>query len=400
MPLTSRRANLLQRALDGERVTDEEIRPLAGTARSLSAVSTKAMAPRTEFVVSLHARLMAEAATLPTPSPAAAKAAAARRAAARTRPVVLVVGGGVPRLVAGATASALAVGAIVGVASRTSLPGGTLYPVKGWLDSIAVQMADSDFDRGVTRLSQAQEHISDARTLSETSRDVGLLVEAVTEATESVRRGQRDLNTAYDRTRNPQALLAIRDFSARALPQVEALRTDVPPKVLPAVGELEELLRATQASVAGRIVACGTPCAGATAATGPATNPVSLPSLSVQPTTSPVRHPRTISGPGVPVPDQTISGPAGDSTVPAPPTAGITPGDGGASIGNEQGGATVSTGGAGVNLPGVSLTVPRVPSVSATVGLPSAAVGSSVGGTIPGHTIGGLTVPGATANLP
>ena len=48
---------------------------------------------------------------------------------------------GFPRLLAGAAASVVAVGAIVGVASRSAIPGSALYPVKGWLDAVAVQMA-------------------------------------------------------------------------------------------------------------------------------------------------------------------------------------------------------------------------------------------------------------------
>ena len=62
-------------------------------------------------------------------------------------------------------------------------------------------------------------------------------------AVSSVRSGQRDLNTSFDATGNPQALLAIRDFSARALPQVEALQPEVPAKALPVLGELQALLR-------------------------------------------------------------------------------------------------------------------------------------------------------------
>jgi len=40
-----------------------------------------------------------------------------------------------------------------------------------------------------------------------------------------VRSGQRSLDHAYAENGNPRALLAMRDFTARALPQVEALLT-------------------------------------------------------------------------------------------------------------------------------------------------------------------------------
>ena len=404
MPLISRQAERLQRALEGERVTDADIRTLLESARSLAGVSTPGLAPRPEFVQGLRERLMAEAATLPAPSPAAPGAPAARRAASRS-PVVLVVGRGLPRMVAGAAASALAVAAVVGVASRSALPGTALYPVKGWLDSIAVQLAESDHDRGLTRLEQAQEHISDARTLADADPpDAENLIEAIHAATHSVRRGQRDLNTAYDRTGNPQSLLAVRDFSVRALPQVEAMRPDVPAAALPALRELESLIGDAAAAAARRIAACGSPCTGSLAQSATASDPASLPalpSLAIPPTTAPGGRATvapTTSRAIVTVPGQTVPGPAGGGSTPAP---GVTVGGDGVVLGGAGGGATVTSGGAGVSLPSVSVTVPSVPSASLTVGIPPASAGtSSVGVTVPGQTIGGLTLPGVTASLP
>ena len=135
MRLTNRAAERFQRALEGERVTDADLEGLLQTSRALSSVPLAGAAPREEFVLALRERLMAEAEQLPSPSPAAARAAAGRRAAARSAPVVVVVGRGFPRVLAGAAASVVAVGAIVGVASRSAIPGSALYPVKGWLDS-------------------------------------------------------------------------------------------------------------------------------------------------------------------------------------------------------------------------------------------------------------------------
>ena len=262
MRLSNRAAERFQHALDGERPADAEAESLLATSRMLSAVDTSRLAPREEFVHALRERLMAEAETMPALSPAAAQTAAARRAAARTTPVVLVMGRGLPRLLAGAAASVLAVGAVVGVASRSALPGSALYPVKGWLDSVAVQMAGSDYERGLTHLAQAQEHISDTRALSEQQgSEPGEFIEALDSAVASVRSGQRDLNTAFDGTGNPQALIAIRDFSARALPQVEALRPEVPAAALPALRELQALLEDSQTASVRRLAACAPSCA-------------------------------------------------------------------------------------------------------------------------------------------
>ena len=94
---------------------------------------------------------------------------------------------------------------------------------------MAVQLAGSDFDRGQTYLAQAQEHISDARDLTDqpTRPGVGEVNLALRQAIDSVRQGQRSLDAAYAQNGNPQALIAMRDFTARALPQVEALRIEV-----------------------------------------------------------------------------------------------------------------------------------------------------------------------------
>src|SRR5688500_2380567 len=109
MPVLSRSADRFQRALAGEHVTDPQVAELVETSRRLMALGTPAPGPDAPFVADLRARLMTEAARMPAPSPSAAKAAEARRTAARTAPVVFVVGRGLPRAVAGATASALLV---------------------------------------------------------------------------------------------------------------------------------------------------------------------------------------------------------------------------------------------------------------------------------------------------
>ncbi|HET6856727.1 MAG TPA: DUF5667 domain-containing protein [Streptomyces sp.] len=390
MRLSNRAAERFQHALDGERPADAEAESLLATSRMLSAVDTSRLAPREEFVHALRERLMAEAETMPALSPAAAQTAAARRAAARTTPVVLVMGRGLPRLLAGAAASVLAVGAVVGVASRSALPGSALYPVKGWLDSVAVQMAGSDYERGLTHLAQAQEHISDTRALSEQQgSEPGEFIEALDSAVASVRSGQRDLNTAFDGTGNPQALIAIRDFSARALPQVEALRPEVPAAALPALRELQALLEDSQTASVRRLAACAPSCA---LVSQPGAGPSQLPVL-----------PSTTAAPGGATPGATLPGGVGVPSTPVTANPGgglpgVTAGTGGVTVGGDNGGATLSTDGATLNGPSVTASVPGLPPVTAT--LPSASISSSsVGVTVP-TTLGGISLPGAGAPLP
>jgi Domain of unknown function (DUF5667) len=381
-------------------VTDQQLAALVRTSQRLVAVGTAASPrPDPDFVATLRQRLMTEAASLPTPTPAAARAAAARRAAAKGGPVVVVVGRGLPRALAGAAASALLVGTVVGVASRAAIPGEALYPVKGWLDGVAVRLADTDLERGRTYLAQGQEHISEARELAERGdqADANDVDTALKAAIDSVQRGQRSLDLAFVRTGNPQALITTRDFTARALPQVQALRTQVPAASLPWLDRLEALLHDTQQATARRLAACGARCDGITV---PGYGPASLPSSLATSGAAPTSTSGPSAGPpgagGVPAPGGTANSPA-PTSVSQP---GVSIGTQGATIGGDNGGATLDTGGATVNGPTISASVPVV-STTVQVPLPTVTIGTSgASATVPSSTLDGITLPGATVTLP
>lgn len=395
MALLNRSADRFQRALEGGPITDAQLAELVETSRHLVAAGASAPAPDPAFVAALRERLMTEAASMPAPSPTAARAAAARRTARRAAPVVVVVGRGLPRLLAGATASVLLVGGIVGVASRGAVPGQALYPVKGWLDGIQVRLADNDLARGRTYLDQAQEHISDARELAEHRGSADHIDVALLAAIDAVRGGQHSLDTAYATTGNPQALIAMRDFSARALPQVGVLRTEVPAQSLPLVAQLEKLLQQGQETTARRIAACGSACSDLVSSLGPA----SLPSLTTTASDGRPAGPSGGSAPGgVNVPSAPVTTGAGGGSVPLPS---VSASAGGLGAGVGGGGVTAGTGGVGVGLPTVSATVPILPSATVTLPLPSATIGTGgVGATVPDSTLGPVTLPGVTLSLP
>jgi hypothetical protein len=313
MPFGSRRADLLERALQGGKCADPEVRDLAGTVGRIPALTAPFCAPAPEFVTDLGLRLRAEALTLPVrevpPVSAGSHAKASRRPRSLVRPRVLVIGTGLPRALAGATAALLLVGVVVGGTSRSALPGGLFYPVKQVLDSAAVQLAGSDFDRGVTWLSQAQEHISDAGALVKrdgTQADPASVDQALVSAYSAVGDGQRALLGEFDRTGNAQALIATQDFAVRALPQLSALRPLVPAASRPAVDALTALLEQTRTTLVRKIAVCGQPCAS-----------LGSVRLGGSPSSAPVTDLPTAGGrvvPGLPTP----------RGLPGDPTAAIT----------------------------------------------------------------------------
>ena len=262
MPFDRKRADLLERSLQGRDSTNQEIGAFVATVGRIPALTSPACAPEPGFVSALGITLRAEALTLPARDVRhVSSATVARRA--DVRPLVFVIGRGLPRTFAGVTASLLLVGAVVGGASRSALPGGLLYPVRQLLDSVAVQLAGSDFDRGTTLLSQAQEHISNAAALVDREgahADPASLDQALLSAYDAVSGGQRALLGEFDRTGNPQALVAVQDFAARALPQLHALRPLVPAASKPGVDALIALLQDIRTSLVRKVAVCGPAC--------------------------------------------------------------------------------------------------------------------------------------------
>jgi len=326
MPLLNRRADLLERGIQGLRSPDQQVHALVATASRIPALTSAACAPRDEFIAALGLRLRAEALTLPArePRPRPSVDVAPRPPG---RPRIFVIGTGLPRVLAGATAALLLIGALVGVSSRSALPDGLLYPVKQALDSVAVQLAGSELDRGTVLLSQSQEHISDARSLVERDgqrADPSSVSQALSSAYDALSTGQRSLLGDFDRTRNTSTLIAVQDFASRALPQLNALSALVPPASRPEVDALIALLHESQATVARRIEVCGQSCASL-GGISPGSSPSSVPSLGATSTptaggrlsaagpTAAVTRPRAVLPSGVP---KTVRRGSGSVTVP------------------------------------------------------------------------------------
>jgi hypothetical protein len=371
MTFVSKRADLLERSIQGLPCTDVEVRGLIATAARIPALTSPACGPRDEFVRALGLQLRAGALALPARKVGRAPSAPVARRPA-TKPMVFVIGKGL-RIIAGATASLLLIGTVLAVTSRSALPGGLLYPVKQSLNSAAVQLAGSDFDRGVTLLSQAQEHIGDARSLVERDgarADPTSVDQSVLSANDAVIGGQQALLRAFDRTGNIRALISIQDFTVRAMPQLNALRPLVPAASKPDVDALIALLGRTRTTLALKIVKCGQRCA-AIGGVRPGSPPPSARSsgLPFTPPAGGLPMPGVPAG-GLPVvgPVPAISGSGAVVVGPVAPTAAITKnGTGGVILPPVTvGSLTVSPS------PIVIAPLPRLSPLAPTLGLPPA----------------------------
>lgn len=238
---------------------DVELAQLLATAERLPALAAS-VTPRPEFVLALGERLQEAARAEPIGVPAR-PSPPTRTAKPAGGPIVFVTGRGLPRALAGATASVLLVAAAAGAVSRGALPGNPLYPLKEALDQVATQLAGSDRDRALTLLSQAENRTGDAESLLDGGNQrVDLLDEALGGAYDAAGAGQRLLLADFDRTRDPRDLAAAADFSVRLTPRLLSLRTRVPAEARGDVDRLLLLLRAGAEGVSRKAEACGAPC--------------------------------------------------------------------------------------------------------------------------------------------
>lgn len=363
-------ADLLQRALDGEAVDRPGVIELVTVLHAVAALDQARLAPRDEFVADLRTRLISEA----HPIADSAAAASVETDAGSTedgdsRPVsVLHVSRPARRLAAAAAAVVLLAGGL-GVVSRQAAPGDLLYPIKQVLDRAAVQLAAGRLHVGLTHVAQAEQHVSEARELIDrgdpAAEDLTVAFDAAAESTASA---QSVLLEVYRGEGRPEALTEFADFVARALPQVEAMRVDVPPGAMPAWERLRSLLTHGGQEALRELASCSA-CGESSAA-----NLARLELLLGSPV-------GTTSGAGVAPSLPTVGEGLPGITV-APPPATI----GSATVGLPGAGVTTSSGSVG----GGGVTLP-----SATVSLPTVVVSSTVvvGG-------GGATLPGVTVTAP
>lgn len=388
-------ATLLERALGGEPVADAEIRALVAVVESVRAVDRTGLAPHAEFVTSLRDRLLDEHSEIAVgrlerrgAGGAAAPDGADGTVGADSKDADGDTSGGPsgdgPRatvvrlphrplqLVAAVAASFVLVAALLGIASRSAVPGDLLYPVKQLLDRAAVGLSGSRLDEGRTHLAQAQQHISEARDLLDRGDvDPANLDVALDAATASVTTADAILTDVYTQEGRPEALTELADFLTRARLQVDAMDPRIPQASRAAYDRLREVLGEAEVQALGRLAACTT--CGDAAVRAQAALEALVAEAARTPGTEPelTLPPATIAVPSVAVTTDGVEVDGGGVTLPGAtidlPSAGIT------TTGVVVGGGGVTLPGATVPLPTLSVSV-TTPLVTSTPTLPGASL--------------------------
>lgn len=306
-------------------------------------------------------------------------------------PVVVFVKSSGPRVAASMGASALMVGAVLGVSSRQSMPGQTLYPVSNLIDVAAVALSFSDHDRGMTLLSQAERHIGQAQELAALARsgssvspaDVQVALEGAIASTTQARQALVD---DFAQRGDLASLVDLRDFTLRVTPALATLLQTVPAQARPLAGQLQ--------TAVDQITAGVTPGLGTTAA------PVDLTNAQLTSASSGSGASVTVGPPAFPVtgvidPSTVPSTPPTPATGSAAATSGPTTGSSGV-VGSASG--TTQGAGAGPATPVVPAepSVPSVPSVPSIPSVPSSAPDTGTDASVPAAPAAAVTPPPTT----
>jgi Domain of unknown function (DUF5667) len=246
-----RRAEEFDAAVNApHREVREDLRPLVdlvGTLRSHGADDPQAV-PRAEFAADLRSRLMAEAVEVMTPDsvlvlPTRPRGRRERRLVAAASAVVLL----------GGTAGMAA-------AAQDALPGDALYPVKRGIERVEAGVSVSPAGKGRDLLHQANGRLSEVGSLlSDDSVAAATLVpSAVQDFTAQAEQGSGLLLDAYQDTRDPDAVVSVREFTAEGITSLQDLARTAPPE---AQAELTEAALALR-EIDRRAAALCSSCAG------------------------------------------------------------------------------------------------------------------------------------------
>jgi hypothetical protein len=216
-----RRAEEFAAAVDGgpagRRAGHEEVTTLLGLVAALRDAAP--VEPRAEFSADLRSRLMLEAETALRPE-TSNLLLPHRQRGRRER-----------RLVAAASAFVLVGGtATMAAAAQGSLPGDALYPIKRGIEQAEAGLNMSEAGKGKDLLSQASDRLLEVEGLVSAAsvQSEPRVPETLAAFTDSADEGATLLFDAFRESGDPDAIVAVRTFTAEGIATLESLADEVP----------------------------------------------------------------------------------------------------------------------------------------------------------------------------
>lgn len=218
---TRRRAEEFAAAVDGRTsVLTEDLRGLVGVATALRSHDSLADArPRDDFAADLRSRLMLEAEHVLVPGSA---------------PLVLPVRHRGPRerrLVAAASVVVLFGGtAGMAAAAQQALPGEALYPIKRGIEQAEAGLSVSTAGKGQDLLQQANDRLGEVEQLLAAGSLAAApqVPQTLDDFTAQAQEGSGLLMNSFEETRDPEAIVAVREFTAHGIRLLQDLARTAP----------------------------------------------------------------------------------------------------------------------------------------------------------------------------
>lgn len=242
-------AALVDGATPVRRVSAPGTERLVGVAQLLRAQGSadEQARPRDDFAADLRERLMTEAATVLT-AQNAALTLPPRTRGRRER-----------RLVAAASAVVLLGGtAGMATAAQSALPGDALYPVKRGIEKAEAGLSLSSAGRGRDLLQQAGARLDEAQGLIDqgSSATTPQVPRTLASFTDQAREGADLLLASYRDSRDPRAVVTVRDFAAARLAGIEAMSATAPAEARPGLRDAAHELQRIDAEASRLCVTC------------------------------------------------------------------------------------------------------------------------------------------------
>ncbi|MGZ4437374.1 MAG: DUF5667 domain-containing protein [Nocardioides sp.] len=246
---TRARAEEFAALVDGRIAAEDasaESRALVGVAAALRA--PEQVTPRAEFSADLRERLLAEAATVLTPSNASLVLPARPRGSRERKLVALAAA----FVVVGGSAS-------MATAAQSALPGEALYPIKRGIEHAQAGLATSSASKGRDLLAQADDRLTEAQGLLAGGSTGTLQVPGtIADFTSQAQEGSGLLMQSFQSDRDPATIVDVRTFAAHGVTALQDLARTAPPEAQSQLARAATALADIDAQARGLCSTCAT----------------------------------------------------------------------------------------------------------------------------------------------